>query len=243
MRWRRLAKTLDWDAVGGLVAAIVAVILHLLNVVGQRLLLVAMTSLLALLFFRDLRREVQSDELADSVTRTERTVDEIRSALDPSGLELIGPETLRRESQRFGRAAHGEMVWFNICLLMLTRQETFDALLRPAIENSDVTAIRFILDESQRDRWRNHVRPKIDACENAETVREPLWYDLDETVAFILAPTENDRPDALVSFWGEPFMAETVEDDVTRYVIHAKEHSELVPHLRELERRYRSQPE
>lgn len=85
--------------------------------------------------------------------------------------------------------------------------------------------------------------PKIEACENSEIVREPHWYDLDETIAFILSPTETERPDALVSFWGEPFMAETIEEDVTWYVIHAKEHSELVPHLRELERRYRSQPE
>lgn len=168
MRWRRLAKTLDWDAGGGLVAAIVAVVLHLLNVVGQRLLLVTMTSLLALLFFRDLRREVQSDELADSVTHTERTVAEIRSALDPSGLGLIGPEALRRESRRFGRAAHGEMVWFNSCLLMLTRQETFDALLRPAIENPDVTSIRFVLDESQRDRWQSHVLQSSAGRDSAE---------------------------------------------------------------------------
>ena len=36
-------------------------------------------------------------------------------------------------------------------------------------------------------------------------------------------------------------MAETLERDVTRYILYAKKHSELVPHLRDLAQRYRLQ--
>lgn len=66
------STALDWDAVGGLIAAVLAVILHLLSVVEEQVLLVIMTSLLALLFFRDLREETAAEELTQSVANTER---------------------------------------------------------------------------------------------------------------------------------------------------------------------------
>ena len=56
------------------------------------------------------------------------------------------------------------MLYFNVCLLMFRPQTLFDALLRPAIENPRVTAIQFILDESEKERWRDDVMPKIKAC-------------------------------------------------------------------------------
>ena len=241
MNWQRRLRALDWDAVGGLIAAVLAVILHLLNVVGDRALLVIMTSLLALLFFRELRGETATEELTRSVADTERNVAEIRSAMTPPELELVGPDSLRRVSQRFGRDARGELVWFNLCLLMLTRRETFDVLIRPPIENPDVSSLQFILDESQRDRWETGVEPLLAEAVDGETSVEVYWRSIDESIAFIHTASESHRPNALISFWGEPFMAETLERDVTRYILHAKEHSELIPHLRELARRYRLQ--
>ena len=239
MSWQRRLRTLDWDAVGGLVAAVLAVILHLLNIVEEQVLLVIITSLLALLFFRDLREETETEELVDSVSNTEQAVAEIRSAVSPPALELVGPDGLRRVSQRFGHDAQGELVWFNLCLLMLTRRETFDVLVQPAIDNPDVSSLQFILDESQRERWETGVEPLLfDAVDDATAV-DVYWRQIDEAVAFIHTASEDVRPNALISFWGEPFMAETLDRDVTRYILHAKEHSELIPHLRELARRYR----
>lgn len=71
-------------------------------------------------------------------------------------------------------------------------------------------------------------------------MREPIWRDLEEDVSFIFGGTESEQTNALLSFWGEPFMARTTRD-VPRYIIFVKEHSELIPQLRDIERQYRLQ--
>jgi hypothetical protein len=53
------------------------------------------------LFLRDLRRESETKELAESVMYTERTIEEIRSALDSIELELVGSGNLRQRSHFF----------------------------------------------------------------------------------------------------------------------------------------------
>jgi hypothetical protein len=63
---------------------------------------------------------------------------------------------------------------------------------------------------------------------------------LNESVSFILA--EAGTPGAaevLLSFWGEPFMAQSTERSVPRYLFHVQSHSELITRLGELERSYR----
>ena len=231
-------KRIDWDAVAGILAAVLALILHFLHIVEESALLMIALVLLALMFLRDLRQESETEELAESITHTERTVEAIQSTLEPAEIKLIGPGNLRSRSRRFCQSTRGEMVWFNVCLLMFIPQDLFDSLLRPAIENSNVTWIQFVLDERERERWRTEVKPKIADCSSSETVREPIWRELDENVSFILGGTENDRTDALVSFWGEPFMARTTRD-VPRYIIHVTEHSELIPQLQDIEREHR----
>lgn len=209
---RRQLRQVDWDAIAGILAAVLALILHFLHIVEESVLLMITLVLMALLFLRDLRQESETGELTNSVAHTERTVEEIRSALDPADLELIGPGNLRMRSQRYCVSSQGDMIWFNVCLLMFVPQDLFDTLLRPAIENPNVSSVQFILDESERDRWQSAVRPKIVECRSSETVGEPIWRDLDENVSFILGGTETDRTDALLSFWGEPFMARTTRD-------------------------------
>ncbi|REA00592.1 hypothetical protein DEQ92_20100 [Haloferax sp. Atlit-6N] len=236
---RRLAH-IEWDAVAGILAAVLALVLHFLHIVDESVLLMISLVLLALLFLRDLRRESEAEELAESVTHTERTVQEIRHALEPGDLELIGPGSLRPQSRQFCESAGGEMIWFNVCLLMFVPQDLFDTLLRPAIENSDVTSVQFVLDESERELWETQVKPKVAECRNREVVKEPIWRDLDENVSFILGGTADDRTDALLSFWGEPFMARTTRD-VPRYIIHVTADSELIPQLRDIEREHRLQ--
>lgn len=77
-------------------------------------------------------------------------------------------------------------------------------------------------------------------CRGAETVQGPVWRELDDNVSFILRGTENEQTDALLSFWGEPFMARTTRD-VPRYIIHVARDSELIPQLQDIEREYRLQ--
>jgi hypothetical protein len=124
-------KRIEWDAVAGILAVVLALVLHFLHIIEESVLPTITLALLALLFLRDIRRDLETEQLAESVDHTERTVAEIRSALTPAELELIGPGNLRRESRRFGRDARDEMIWFNVCLLMFIPQDLFDTLLRP----------------------------------------------------------------------------------------------------------------
>jgi hypothetical protein len=153
---------------------------------------------------------------------------------------LIGPRHLRAASETFARQARGDMVWFNVCLLMFRPQELFDCLLKPAVENPHVTRIEFVLDEGERGNWRDHVVPKLAGCRGHEKVVEPRWCALrEESVSFVLGDRAADgQAEAQLSFWGEPFMARTTGRDVPRYIFHVQAHSELVPRLVELARAY-----
>jgi hypothetical protein len=236
MRWQ--IKEIEWEAVAGILAAVLALVLHFLHIVDESVLLQITLVLMAFLFISHLRRESETENLSESVAHTERTVEEIRASIDTPDLELIGPAQLRPRSTQFGQGARGEMIWFNVCLLMFVPQDLFDALLRPPIENPNVSSIQFVLDESERERWNTQVKPKVRECKGAETVQEPIWRDLDDNVSFILRGTENEQTDALLSFWGEPFMARTTQD-VPRYIIHVARDSELIPQLQDIEREHR----
>ncbi|HWO72600.1 MAG TPA: hypothetical protein VNN21_03495 [Dehalococcoidia bacterium] len=230
----------DWDVIAGILAAVLALVLHLLHVVEVSVLLAIVLVLQSLLLIRDLRREDQIDRTVSLAERTEMAVKSIQSSLSPPEVLVIGPRRLRAETELFARRARGDMIWFNVCLLMFKPQSLFDTLLRPAIENPLVTSIQFICDESEKARWHDDVVPKLNACANGGKVRSPRWCSLRESVSFILADTEETgKTEALLSFWGEPFMARSVEKDVPRYVFHVQAHSELVTRLSELERSYR----
>jgi hypothetical protein len=235
-RWLRF----DWDAIAGILAAVVALIMHFLHIADAELLLTITLVLLALLLLRDLRRESQEERALGLAERTEHAVMRLQSALHPPGALLIGPHQIRIESEQFTRRARGEMIWFNVCLLMFRPQLLFDSLLRPAIENPSVTSIQFIADEREKDHWQHDVLPKVVACRGGEKVQPPYWCTLPESVSFILSDTAPEgMTEALLSFWGEPFMARTTERDVPRYIFYVPGHSELVARLSELARSYR----
>lgn len=132
------------------------------------------------------------------------------------------------------------MVWFHVCLLMFKPQSLFDALLRPAVENPMVRSVQFVLDRNQEPLWESEVLPKLQACRGHEKVRPPAWTRIEENISCILADTApGQSTEALLSFWGEPFMSRSTGRDVPRYIFHVQGHSELVARLVEVERRYR----
>jgi hypothetical protein len=233
-------RRLDWDAVAGIVAAVAALVLHQLHIIDEEIVLAIVLVILALILLRDLRREERDERGAESIDRIEAAVTALRAQIAPPDAVLIGPERLRSESERFARDARGDMVWFNVCLLMFAPQALFDVLLRPAIENPRVTSIQFLLDHHERERWEQVVMPKVTACAGREKVAAPLWCDLRESVSFILAePPTGGRTEAHLSFWGEPFMSYATEQGVPRYIFHIQPHSELIGRLVELQRSYR----
>ena len=86
---------------------------------------------------------------------------------------------------------------------------------------------------SGHDRRNAH---QIAACAGHARVRPPRWCKLERTLSFVLADSQHSGGcEALLSFWGEPFMAQATGRDVPRFVFHVHQHSELLPHLLELE--------
>ena len=231
---------IDWDVIAGIAAAVIAIVLHLLHVVDVEVLFTIVLVLLALLLFRDLRRESHDEHLGEAVHQIKGDVKSIELSLETPAAVLVGPRYLRSESRRFVETARGEMVWFNVCFLMFKRQEVFDLLLKPAIENPLVRSIQFISDESEKELWEHNMLPKIRECDGSEKVLEQRWRTLPQTVSFILAETEHKgQTEALLSFWGEPFMARTVDKQVPRYVFWVHGHSDLVAQLVDVERQHR----
>jgi len=238
-RMRRFLS-LDWDAIAGIVAAVMALVMHFLHLIEEEVLLMIAVVLLALLFIRDLRRERSSERMEHSLMQAEAAITQIHTFLRPPDALLIGPQQLRAQSERFARQAQGDMVWFHVCLLMFKPQSLFDTLLRPAIANPMVTSIQFVLDASQHELWETEVVPKLKACQGMAKVQEPCWRTITENVSLILADTApNGTTECLLSFWGEPFMSQVTGRDIPRYIFHIQGHSELVVRFVELVRGYR----
>ncbi len=232
---------LNWEAIAGVLAALTALILHLLHIVDQGVLLPIVLVLLALLLVRDLRRESQEERIRASVERSEISLKEIGSALKAPEAVPVGPSELSSATEQFVGRIRGEVVWFNVCLLMFRPQSTFDMLLRPIIDSPQVNSVRFISRHSEKPLWENELKPKITTCCTAGfKVKEPEWHELEGTVSFILAKAGSDgKEEALVSFWDEPFMSRVSGKQIPRYVFHVQAHSGLVARLREIERSYR----
>ena len=229
--------SLEWDAIAGIVAAVVAIILHTLHIVDEHVILPLVLGLIALLFINFMRHTRNNELTAEQVDHTAHTVNSIQSALKHPDVILIGSRHLRSANEQFIKHMSGDTIWFNVCLSMYKPQPLFDALLRPAVENPMVSSIQFVLNESQRNLWLQFIQPQIAAGSGNAKVREPRWCNLTKTLSFIVADSQlSGGTEALLSFWGEPFMAQTTERDVPRFIFHVQKNSDLLPHLVELER-------
>lgn len=230
----------EWDAIAGILAATVAIILHLLHIVDEHIVMPIVLAMMALLFINFMRHERHNVQTAKQVEQTQEMVTRIKSSLAAPDVLLVGPRQLRAANGQFARNMRGDAILFNVCLSMYQTQPLFDALLRPALENPGVTSIQFVLDESMQGLWQEEILPKITACDGGDKVQEPHWCPLSKNISFILADTPSEGPaEALLSFWGEPFMAQSTERNVPRFIFHVQAHSELLPHLVEMERNCR----
>ncbi len=227
----------DWDAIAGIIAAVAAIVMHMLHLVEADVLLTIAVVLIALLFLRDLRRDRQSEHIDASVQQTAGTVKEILSRLTPPDAVLVGPLSIHQVMEDFSRRARNEMVWFHVCPIMFKRQALFDTLLKTAIENPAVKSIQFVLDHSDHDLWESEVVPKIKGCPGQGKVKETIWTAISGGVSAIISDIDKDaKTECLLSFWGEPFMARTPSHNVPRYVFHVQSQSELVGRMVEVVR-------
>lgn len=231
---------MDWDIIAGIAAAVLAIVLHLLHFVELDVLFTIVLVLLALLLLRDLRRESHDERVAEDFALVKAKVHELHLAMEQPEAILIGPMRLREESQRFCESARGKMVWYNVCFTMFKTQDVFDLMLGPAIENPEVESIQFVSDEGERPLWDKNMAPKIRACDGANKVLQPRWGTLPQTVSFILSETASSgKPEALLSFWGEPFMSRETGVQVPRFVFRIQAHSDLIAQFVEMDRHQR----
>jgi hypothetical protein len=231
---------LDWDVIAGVLAAVIALILHFLHVAESDIVTAIILALLALLLLRNLKAESLGHRLAEDVEGLRAQVSDVQHAVVPPDAVLIGPHRLRHEFERFAVDVHGDVVWYNACCLMFKRQEVFDVTLRLVLDNPHVTSIQLICDESERPIWETDVLPKVQACQGTGKLRIPVWRKLPQTISFISAEVRtHGQPEVLLSFWGEPFMARIIERSVPRYIFRIQKHSELIARLSEVERQHR----
>lgn len=232
--------TYEWDAIAGVITAVAASVLHLLHVLDEQVMLSIMLALIALLFSNFMRHSRNNELTAEKIEHTAADVQRIQTGLKLPEAVLIGPRQIRACHDRFTAHMRGETIWYNVCLSMYRTPALFDVLLRPAIENPAISSIMFILDDRQVDVWNTMILPQIKNCAGGKKVLEPCWRSMDKNISFILADSHaSDGAEALLSFWGEPFMAEATERSVPRFVFHVNKHAELIPHLIELSRSHR----
>jgi len=232
---KRLLKQ-DWDAIAGILAAIIALILHLLHVTDIDTLLAIAIVLMALLLIRDFRRENQADTQTAALERTIKLLKEVKFSLHPAEVTLIGPTELSSASLEFAQKSQGEVVFFNVCLRMYKAQQPFNIMLKPFIENPLTTSVRFSLNSSEKERWQSDVLPKVKACVGYLKAADPCWCVIEDNISFVMIETGGGKFEALVSFWGEPFMALATDKNVPRYVLHVNSNSDLIARLKEKER-------
>jgi hypothetical protein len=79
--WMKQILKYDWDVIAGVLAAVIALILHFLHIATGEVILAVILALFALSLLRDLRAESRSLRLAEEVERINGRLLEVRQAL------------------------------------------------------------------------------------------------------------------------------------------------------------------
>lgn len=228
MKWKAVLKNLDVIAI--IAASIGAIVLHHLGIIPETYVISILLFLLAL---HALQEALRGEEIKEDIKTITRNV----LVADPE-VELIKPRELLIYTEEFALKNRGEVWWFNACCAMFRSQELFDRLLKTSIESSRTTKIYFVMNKTMKEAWDNDVRPKIEMCRGRDKVQEPVWRDIDESIAFQMIDVGADKEakEALLGFWGEPFMMELGSEGqhVPRYLIHVKSQSELISRLQDI---------
>jgi hypothetical protein len=115
-------RKFEWEAIAGLIAAVVAIVLHFLHATDANILRVITLVLVALLFLRDLRSEERWSTIEGETKLSVRLLEEIKETTHPAELDLIGPTRLRHATTQLAGRAQGEVVWFNACPQMFEKR-------------------------------------------------------------------------------------------------------------------------
>lgn len=228
--WQSIVKHLDVIAI--VLASVGAIVVYHLGILPQAYMISFILFLLAVHTLQDV---IRGEEIRTDV----KAVSQCVAAPEPE-IEIIKPADLLLRTEEFALRNRGEEWWFNACASMFHSQEVFNKLLRSSMENPRTTKIFFVLRPTMKGVWEREVQPKIERCKGKEKVQLLMWSDIEESIAFrmIDVGVEREAKEALLTFWGEPFMIEHGEREekahMPRYVIHVKSHSELLPRLKDI---------
>ncbi|HOV79925.1 MAG TPA: hypothetical protein PK728_07420 [Bacillota bacterium] len=218
------------DVMAIIIASVAAIVLHHLGIIPETY---VVSLLLLLLALHALQDAIRGEETRENLNIIRQNV-----LVGASEVELIKPSELLARTEEFALRNRGEIWWFNACLTMFCSQRLFDGLLKISIESSRTSKIIFVLRPAMREIWEREILPEIEKCAGKEKVLEPVWCDVEESIAFqmIDVGVGKEEKEALLTFWGEPFMMDLGErgEHVPRYLIHVKSHSELIPRLKDI---------
>lgn len=235
----------NWELVAVVIAGFLGLVLHAIGVIHDDTILISLILfLLCLYIMRDMSFETANEERIKGVYEKLKSIE---SRLEDSEVELILPQNIASATNEFYSRNRGEIWMFNMCMKMYGKKELFNRVLKPIIDGENAKDIQFIVDNKEKDAWNNNVIPLINECKNKKKVLPPIFSDITEPIAFQMIRTgdEKDLREALISIWGEPFMAGHGRDGGLnevhhpRYVFHIKSHSEIIPRLKELFLRYK----
>jgi len=236
MPFHRLLR-IDWDVIAGIIAAVAAMLLSFMGVVSETVVRGIMLLLLALLLIRDLRSEGRFHRMSELIDVMRRHVSAFQESVRGPDVKLVGPKRLRAEFVQFSESLYGEVIWFNFCCRMFRRQEIFDAVLRPLIDNPHVPTVRILCQPEERTFWEADVVPKLKACDGRVKILGPYWGPMPGGVSFVLGDVGGDgQNEALLAILAEPFSAPNIGPSVPRYVLRLLSHCDLMVRVEELAR-------
>jgi len=116
----RQAMSWEWDAIAGIAAALVTIVLHLLHIVDEAVVPRIPLALVRLLYISFISHSRNNELTAEQIDRMGHTVESLYAALERPGLTLIGPRQLQTVYHGFllAMSRSGDFLWFNVCLTM-----------------------------------------------------------------------------------------------------------------------------
>lgn len=241
---RRMLDVRNWDLLAVIAASIVGLVLHLLGILPEAYLISLILLLLCLHAIHEVGHGMTYEESYEEIMG-------IKSELKKPEPEIrLITKNHFSAGEEFALRNRGVMRWFNTPMGVLRSQEIFDKLVKSAVDNPKTKRIEFILKPGMKAFWEKEVQPKIEKCSGKDKVALPMWRDVKENIGFKmidLSETEDTR-EAHLTVWGEPF---TIEHEIEiypriyhpRYILYLKSNCEMIPHLKELFLKYRTQKE
>ena len=82
----------EWDAIAGILAAVIALILHLLHIVDEHVILPIILALIALLLINFMRHTRNNEITAEQVNHTLQAISKIQSTLKTPDVIWLAPD-------------------------------------------------------------------------------------------------------------------------------------------------------